>query len=33
VVTTGSWCGMLPTAAGERVRVRFEGVGEASLQL
>lgn len=33
VVTTGSWCGMLPTAAGDRVLVRFEGVGEAALQL
>lgn len=33
VVTTGSWCGMLPTAPGDRVRVRFDGVGEASVQL
>ena len=33
VVTTGSWCGMLPTAPGDRVWVRFEGVGEALLQL
>jgi 2-keto-4-pentenoate hydratase len=33
VVTTGSWCGMLPAAAGNLVVVRFEGVGEASVQL
>jgi 2-keto-4-pentenoate hydratase len=33
VVTTGTWCGMLPAAAGERVSVQFEGVGEASVQL
>lgn len=33
VVTTGTWCGMLPAAAGDRVVARFEGVGEASLQL
>jgi 2-keto-4-pentenoate hydratase len=33
VVTTGSWCGMLPAAAGDRVIARFEGVGEASVQL
>jgi 2-keto-4-pentenoate hydratase len=31
-VTTGSWCGMLPVAAGDLVVVRFEGVGEASVQ-
>jgi 2-keto-4-pentenoate hydratase len=33
VVTTGTWCGMLPAAAGDRVVARFEGVGEAALQL
>lgn len=33
VVTTGTWCGMLPAAAGDCVTVRFEGVGEASVQL
>jgi 2-keto-4-pentenoate hydratase len=33
VVTTGTWCGMLPAAAGELVIVHFEGVGEASVQL
>jgi 2-keto-4-pentenoate hydratase len=33
VVTTGSWNGMTPAAAGELVRVRFDGMGEASLQL
>jgi 2-keto-4-pentenoate hydratase len=33
VVTTGSWNGMTPAAAGDLVRVRFDGLGEASLQL
>lgn len=33
VVTTGTWCGMLPAAAGDLVTARFEGIGEASLQL
>ena len=33
VVTTGTWCGMLPARAGDLVTARFEGVGEASLQL
>jgi 2-keto-4-pentenoate hydratase len=33
VVTTGTWCGMLPASAGDRVVVRFEGVGEASVLL
>ena len=33
VVTTGTWCGMLPASAGDRVVVRFEGVGEASVRL
>ena len=33
VVTTGSWCGMLPTTPGDRVLVRFDGIGEASVQL
>ena len=33
VVTTGSWCGVLPAAAGDRVVARFDGVGEASVQL
>jgi len=33
VVTTGTWCGMLAAAAGDLVTVRFEGVGEASVQL
>ena len=32
VVTTGTWCGMLPAAAGDRVRVVFEGVGEAAVR-
>lgn len=33
VVTTGTWCGMLRAAAGDLVTARFEGVGEASVQL
>lgn len=33
VVTTGTWCGMLPARAGDLVRVEFAGIGEASVQL
>jgi 2-keto-4-pentenoate hydratase len=33
VITTGSWCGILPAQRGEAVSVRFEGIGAASLQL
>lgn len=33
VVTTGTWCGMLPARAGESVSVDFDGIGEARLQL
>jgi 2-keto-4-pentenoate hydratase len=33
MVSTGTWCGVLPAAAGELVRVDFEGIGAASLQL
>ncbi len=33
VVTTGTWCGMLPSAPGDRVVVRFEAVGESVVQL
>lgn len=29
VVTTGSWCGVLHAAAGDTVRVVFDGLGEA----
>lgn len=32
VVTTGTWCGMLPAAAGDRVSARFDGVGGATVQ-
>jgi 2-keto-4-pentenoate hydratase len=32
-VTTGTWCGMLPAAAGDLVTARFEGIGEALVQL
>jgi 2-keto-4-pentenoate hydratase len=33
VVTTGTWCGVLPAEAGDLVIARFDGVGEASVQL
>jgi 2-keto-4-pentenoate hydratase len=33
VVTTGTWCGMLPAQAGDRVHVAFPGIGEAVVQL
>lgn len=33
VVTTGTWCGLPMAAAGDWVVVRFEGLGEASVQL
>ena len=33
VVTTGTWCGLLPARASDFVHVRFPGVGEASVQL
>ncbi len=33
VLTTGTWCGMLPARAGDEVEVRFEGIGQAVVQL
>lgn len=33
VVTTGTWCGLLFAAAGDRVEVSFEGIGSAAVQL
>jgi 2-keto-4-pentenoate hydratase len=33
VVTTGTWCGLPLAQAGDAVRVRFEGIGEATVQL
>lgn len=33
VVTTGTWCGMLPAAAGDAAWVLFDGIGEAGVQL
>jgi 2-keto-4-pentenoate hydratase len=33
VVTTGTWVGILPAQAGDRVQVVFDGIGEASVQL
>ena len=32
VVTTGTWCGLLPAAAGDRVHVAFDGVGEVEVR-
>ena len=33
IVTTGTWCGMLKAQRGDKVKVVFEGVGEAEVQL
>lgn len=33
VVTTGSWCGLLEAHQGDLVRVEFEGIGSAEVQL
>lgn len=33
VVTTGTWCGILPANPGDKVKVEFPGVGAAELQL
>jgi 2-keto-4-pentenoate hydratase len=33
VVTCGTWCGTLPAQAGDKVRVGFDGIGEAHVQL
>jgi 2-keto-4-pentenoate hydratase len=33
VVTTGTWCGLLQAQKGDRVEVRFDGIGSASVQL
>jgi 2-keto-4-pentenoate hydratase len=33
IVTTGTWTGLTPVQAGQQVRVQFEGIGEAALQL
>lgn len=33
VVTTGTWCGLPLAQAGDAVRVRFEGIGEATVRL
>ena len=32
VVTTGTWVGILPAAAGDLVTVEFDGIGHASIQ-
>ena len=33
VVTTGTWCGVLPAQSGDKVRAEFPGVGSAEVQL
>jgi len=33
VVTTGTWCGLLMAAKGDEVRVEFDGIGSAKVQL
>lgn len=33
VVTTGTWCGLLEAKQGDLVRVEFEGIGSAEVQL
>lgn len=33
IVTTGTWCGMLPAQRGDKVKVVFDGIGEAQVQL
>lgn len=33
VVSTGTWCGLLPAAQGDRVEVEFPGMGAAAAQL
>jgi 2-keto-4-pentenoate hydratase len=33
VVTTGTWCGVLPAQRGDRVRAEFPGVGSVDVQL
>lgn len=32
-VTCGTWCGVLPAQAGDKVHVAFDGIGEAQVQL
>jgi 2-keto-4-pentenoate hydratase len=32
-VTTGTWCGLLEAHKGDKVRVEFDGVGSAQVQL
>ena len=33
VVTTGSWCGLLPAQRGDDITVAFDGIGQARLRL
>lgn len=33
IVTTGTWCGLVPVPAGTRVTVAFAGIGEVDVQL
>jgi len=33
IVTTGTWCGLLPASAGDTISVAFDGLGQVSLRL
>lgn len=33
IVTTGTWCGLLPAKAGDTISVAFDGLGQVSLRL
>jgi len=33
VVTTGTWCGLLPVPAGTQARVEFPGIGEVAVRM
>nr|WP_316639776.1 fumarylacetoacetate hydrolase family protein [uncultured Roseateles sp.] len=33
IVTTGTWCGLLPASTGDTVSVAFDGLGQVSLRL
>ena len=33
IVTTGSWCGLLPSRVGDDIAVAFDGIGQARIRL
>lgn len=33
IVTTGTWCGLIPTRRGDQIRVSFAGIGAVELRL